>query len=93
MDVKRLALTVIAVALLAACGGGRHDEDPGERACRYVAAGSLPDDPAAVGRMAAGSGVPALASAGARLRDAGSVAEMAAASARLARACRARSVR
>lgn len=90
-----IALGAIGVILLAtaAWGGDQPSEDPGVLACRYVAAGALPDDPAAVGRMAAGSGVPALALSGARLRDAGSIDEVTAASAQLTRVCGAWSAR
>ncbi len=87
---RRLAggLTAVGVLAWAATAGGAA-EDPGVLACAYVTSGAFPDGPAAVGAMAAGSGVPAIALAGAVLRDA-PAGGVRAAAAQLTRACAAR---
>jgi hypothetical protein len=87
---RRLAggLTAVGVLAWVAAAGGTA-EDPGVLACAYLASDASPDGPAAVGAMAAGSRVPAVALAGARLRDA-PAGDVAAAAAQLARACAAR---
>jgi hypothetical protein len=77
----------VLVWATAAAGADDRPEDPGVRACEYVAAGGLPGGPAAVGALAAGSSVPELALSGARLRDARSLDEVGAASAQLTRVC------
>lgn len=91
--IARLGLGVAAVLVLvwatAAAGTDDPPQDPGVRACQYATAGGLGEDPAAVGRLAAGSAEPAIALSGGRLRDAGSVDEVEAASAQLTRVCRA----